>query len=162
MRHGGKHGIRAEQGRHRLRTDNLAGTGDDVTKTVYNVLPQFVGHDTFFHTNCGNNVAVNCTQRYKALELSISKRMSNRWQMQASYVWSRLDGDQQGIQAGSTTTGNVYDFTNPNNLLAYPSRVAARTISRTPSRSSAATRRRTASRSARTSRRSAGSRSIAH
>jgi hypothetical protein len=39
--------------------------------------------------------------------------------MQASYVWSRLDGDQQGIQAGSTTTGNVYDFTNPNNLLSY-------------------------------------------
>jgi hypothetical protein len=45
--------------------------------------------------------------------------MSNRWQMQGSYVWSRLDGDQPGIQAGSTTTANVLDFTNPNNLLPY-------------------------------------------
>jgi hypothetical protein len=45
--------------------------------------------------------------------------MSNHWQMQASYVWSRLDGDQPGITDGSTTTANVYDFTNPNNLLSY-------------------------------------------
>jgi hypothetical protein len=99
--------------------DNIAKTGDDQTKTVYNVLPQYLGKDTFFHTNCGNNVTVACVQRYKALELSVAKRMSNRWQMQASYVWSRLDGDQPGIQAGSTTTANVLDFTNPNNLLSY-------------------------------------------
>jgi len=99
--------------------DNIANTSDDQTKTVYNVLPQYVGKDTFFHTNCGNNVTVRCEQRYKALELSIAKRMSNHWQMQASYVWSRLDGDQPGITDGSTTTANVYDFTNPNNLLPY-------------------------------------------
>jgi hypothetical protein len=43
--------------------------------------------------------------------------MSNRWQMQASYVWSRLDGVQQGINTNSTTTRNVYDFTNPNNTV---------------------------------------------
>src|SRR5439155_4082271 len=44
---------------------------------------------------------------YKALELSVVKRMSNRWQMQGSYVWSRMDGDL------------ALDFTDPNNRLAF-------------------------------------------
>ena len=79
--------------------------------------PEFVGKDTFFHTNCGNNVSVDCVQRYKALEMSVGKRMSNRWQMQGSYVWSRLDGDQQGISTSTTTVRAFYDYTNPNNLL---------------------------------------------
>jgi len=87
--------------------DNLAGTADDTTKTFYNVLPAYLGKDTFFHTNCGNNVSVSCTQRYKAVEIALGKRMSNHWQMQGSYVWSRLDGDQ------------VLDYTNPNNLLSF-------------------------------------------
>jgi hypothetical protein len=97
--------------------DNLRGTSDDRSLTFYDVKPQYLGKDTFFHTNCGNNVAVECVQRYKAIELSISKRMSNRWQMQGSYVWSRLDGLQQGINTNGTATRNVYDFTNPNNLI---------------------------------------------
>jgi hypothetical protein len=97
--------------------DNLRGTGDDRSVTLYDVKPEYVGKDTFFHTNCGNNVSVDCVQRYKALELSIGKRMSNRWQMQGSYVWSRLDGDQFGITTSSTTVRSTYDFTNPNNLL---------------------------------------------
>jgi len=87
--------------------DNLTGTSDDRALTVYQVAPAFVGKDTFFHTNCGNNVSVDCTQRYRALELSLVKRMSNRWQMQGSYVWSRLDGDL------------VLDYTNPNNLFDF-------------------------------------------
>jgi hypothetical protein len=100
--------------------DNLVGTADDRTISVYNVLPQYAGKDTFFHTNCGNNVSVSCVQKYRALELSVSKRMSNRWQMQTSYVFSRLDGDQLGISTtSSTNAANVYDFTNPNNLLSY-------------------------------------------
>lgn len=87
--------------------DNLKGTADDRTLTFYDVTAAYKGKDTFFHTNCGNNVSVSCTQRYKALELSVSKRMSNKWQMQGSYVWSRLDGDI------------VLDYTNPNNLLPF-------------------------------------------
>ena len=97
--------------------DNLRGTADDRSLTFYDVLPQYVGKDTFFHTNCGNNVSIDCVQRYKALEIAVGKRMSNRWQLQGSYVWSRLDGAQQGINTNSTTTRNVYDYTNPNNLL---------------------------------------------
>jgi hypothetical protein len=67
--------------------DNIAGTADDRTITLYSVLPQFKGQNIAFHTNSPG------TQRYKALELSVVKRMSNRWQFMASYVWSRLDGD---------------------------------------------------------------------
>jgi len=37
----------------------------------------------------------------------MSKRMSNRWQAQGSYVWSRLDGDI------------VLDYTDPNSLLPF-------------------------------------------
>jgi hypothetical protein len=85
--------------------DNIKGTADDKNVTFYNVLPQYLGKDTFYHTNCGNGVSVSCTQRYKAIELTLTKRMSNRWQMQGSYVWSRLDGDQ------------VLDYTNPNDLI---------------------------------------------
>jgi hypothetical protein len=97
--------------------DNLRGTGDDRTMTFYDVKPEYLGKDTFFHTNCGTNVTVDCVQRYKALEVSIAKRMSNRWQMQGSYVWSRLDGFQSGINTNGTATRNVLDFTNPNNLI---------------------------------------------
>ena len=122
--------------------DNVRSTADDRNLTFYNVNAAYLGKDAFLHTNCGNNVSVSCTQRYKALEISLGKRMSNRWQMQGSYVWSRLDGDR------------VLDFTDPNNLVDTVGRpAAARTISRTPSSCSGATRRRGASTSARTTRR---------
>jgi hypothetical protein len=87
--------------------DNIRGTADDRTLTFYDVKPEYLGKDTFFHTNCGNNSPVSCTQRYKAFEINLNKRMSNRWQMQTSYVWSRLDGDI------------LLDFTNPNNLIDF-------------------------------------------
>jgi hypothetical protein len=95
--------------------DNLRGTGDDRSLTFYDVKPQYLGQDAFFHTNCGNNVSVSCTQRYKAAEFSVAKRMSNRWQMQTSYVWSRLNGDLW------------LDYTNPNNLLPFVGQGAATT-----------------------------------
>jgi hypothetical protein len=101
--------------------DQVRGTGDDRTLQFYNVKPEYLGKDTFFHTNCGNNVSVDCVRRYKAMELSLAKRMSNRWQMQGSYVWSRLDGVQEGISTSSTTIrcATCLDFTNPNNVLDF-------------------------------------------
>jgi hypothetical protein len=98
--------------------DQVRGTGDDRSLTFYDVKPEFLGKDTFFHTNCGNNVSIDCVQRYKALEISFGKRMSNRWQMQGSYVWSRLDGVQPGITTSSSTARQTLDFTNPNNVTA--------------------------------------------
>ena len=67
--------------------DNLVNTGDDRPITLYNVLAQYRGQNVSLHTNFPG------TQRYKGLELSLSKRLSNRWQLMGSYVWSRLDGD---------------------------------------------------------------------
>ena len=87
--------------------DNILNTGNEQQVTYYDVAAAYRGRDSFIHTNCGNNVSVDCTQRYKALELTMSKRMSNRWQAQGSYVWSRLDGDI------------VLDYTDPNNLLPF-------------------------------------------
>ncbi len=79
--------------------DNFVGTGDDRPITMYSVLPQFKGQNASFHTNFPG------TQKYRAVELSVSKRMSNRWQMQGSYVWSRLEGDI------------VVDVNNPNQAI---------------------------------------------
>jgi Carboxypeptidase regulatory-like domain len=67
--------------------DNLANTSDDRQITLYDVQPQFRGQNVTFHTNFPG------TQQYKGLELSLSKRLSNRWSLMGSYVWSRLDGD---------------------------------------------------------------------
>jgi hypothetical protein len=67
--------------------DNLMNTADDRPITLYDVQPQFRGQNVTRHANFGG------TQRYEGLEVSISKRMSNRWQLLGSYVWSRLDGD---------------------------------------------------------------------
>jgi hypothetical protein len=87
--------------------DNILNTGNERSVTYYDVAAAYRGKDSFLHTNCGNNVAVDCTQKYRAAEFTLTKRMSNRWQMQGSYVWSRLDGDI------------VLDFTDPNNLLPF-------------------------------------------
>jgi hypothetical protein len=87
--------------------DNVRSTGDDRQLTFYDVKPEYLGKDSFLHTNCGENVSESCTQRYKAFEISLNKRMSNRWQMQGSYVWSRLNGDI------------LLDYTNPNNAIDF-------------------------------------------
>ena len=87
--------------------DNIRGTADDRSLTFYDVKPAYLGKDTFLHTNCGNNTSISCTQRYKAFEVAVNKRMSNRWQMQASYVWSKMDGDL------------ALDYTDPNNQIDF-------------------------------------------
>jgi hypothetical protein len=79
--------------------DNIVNTADDRQMTFYDVSTAYLGKDAFLHTNFPG------AQRYKGLELTLSRRMSNRWQLMGSYVWSRLDGD------------HILDFTNPNNLL---------------------------------------------
>ena len=86
--------------------DNLASTADDRPITLYSVLPQYRGQNVSFHTNFPG------TQRYRGFELSVAKRMSNRWQLMTSYVWSRLDGDLLA------TTGTLAgDPNNPNQVI---------------------------------------------
>jgi hypothetical protein len=66
--------------------DNILNTGDDRTITMYNVKPEFRGRDAF------RRQTVPGSKEYKSLELSVTKRMTNRWQLTGSYVWSRDDG----------------------------------------------------------------------
>jgi carboxypeptidase family protein len=79
--------------------DNLVNTADDRPITLHEVMAEYQGKDAFFHTNFPG------TQRYKGFEVSLTKRMSNRWQLSGSYVWSRLDGEI------------VQDPNDPNNLI---------------------------------------------
>jgi hypothetical protein len=83
--------------------DNITGTGDDTTTVLYDVARDFVGKDAF------RRETVDGTARYKGLELTVNKRMSNRWQLLGSYVWSRYDGVIMGGDARE-----VADPTNPN------------------------------------------------
>jgi len=53
--------------------DNIVGTGDDRSATMYNVAAEFLGKDAF------RRQAVPGSTVYKGLEFSISKRMANRW-----------------------------------------------------------------------------------
>jgi outer membrane receptor protein involved in Fe transport len=51
---------------------------------------------------------------YDALELSVKRRMSSHWALQASYVWSRLYGNYSGL-VGSDEYGRA----SPNHLRAF-------------------------------------------
>jgi hypothetical protein len=93
--------------------DNIVGTADDTTITAYDVSAQYLGKDVFFHTNSPGK------QQYKGIELTITKRMSNRWQMMGSYVWSRLSGD---LVSSSSPLGG--DPNNPNSLINANGRLA--------------------------------------
>ena len=63
--------------------DNLRSTADDRNLTFYNVAPAYLGQGHVLpHQLRQQRRRSSCTQRYKALEMSLGKRMSNRWQMQ--------------------------------------------------------------------------------
>lgn len=84
--------------------DNIVGTGDDFSQTLYNVLPPFRGRDAFVRQTVPGE-----DMNYKALELTASKRMANNWQLMGSYTWSRADGV---IIAGNRKT--IANPTDPN------------------------------------------------
>ncbi len=44
-------------------------------------------------------------RKYKGLQLDLNKRMSNDWQLMASYIWSKLDGNFDGEYAPFTNVG---------------------------------------------------------
>ena len=84
---------RADTGR-----DGVAGTSDDTTFQFYD--RKVGGVNQTFFTNDRNAL-----QTYKGIEITATKRMSNRWQMLAGYTFSQ-----------ARITG-VSVNTNPNNLL---------------------------------------------
>jgi carboxypeptidase family protein/TonB-dependent receptor-like protein len=78
--------------------DGIAGTADDGTFQFYNRTSTAV-NQTFFTTDR------NYLQTYKGLELTVTKRMSNRWQVLAGYTFSK--SRVEGLSVN----------TNPNNLI---------------------------------------------
>jgi hypothetical protein len=71
--------------------DGITGTGDDSSVTVYAektpLLPSV--------TVNGNDDRV--AQKYKGIELSVSKRYSNRWTMVGGYTYSHTDVDTTSV-----------------------------------------------------------------
>ena len=129
--------------------DHIRGTGDDrITHLLRRRCPRTSARTRSSTPTAATTCRSTARSGTRRSRLSISKRMSNRWQMQGSYVWSRLDGANWAHDERHRPRG--YDYTNPNNRSTSSGRAAARTTSRTPSSCSAATRRRGASTSART------------
>ena len=84
--------------------DNITGTADDGTLTVYNQLND-QADDEFLITNPDS-----LFRRYRAIEFSANKRLSNRWMVQASWVISKITGT---ISNGSQI-GNSIELDSPN------------------------------------------------
>ena len=85
--------------------DNFITTADDRTISMYDVSAAYVGKDAF------KRQTVPGTTNYKSVEVSMTRRMTNNWQLQGSYVWSRLDG------AYWIGTRQLNDPTNPNEMI---------------------------------------------
>ena len=77
--------------------DNIVGTADDGTVTVYNQLND-PADDAFLITNPDS-----LFRKYRALELTANKRLSDRWMIQASWVISKIEGTiSNGDQRGNS------------------------------------------------------------
>ncbi len=90
--------------------DGVAGTADDSTFQFYNRTSTAV-NQTFFTNDR------NFRQTYNGLEISATKRMSDRWQMLAGYTYSqtRIEGVSVNvnpnalINAAGPVTGQIGD-----------------------------------------------------
>lgn len=87
--------------------DNITGTADDRTITMFNRSVAFLGEDAFHRQTVPGGT------NYKGLELTVNKHMANRWQMMGSYVWSRHEGPITS-QASLSGVRSLPDPNNPN------------------------------------------------
>jgi hypothetical protein len=97
--------------------DGEFGTSDDQMLTVYNQVDDFTAE--WFITN-----PENADREYKGVELIATKRMSNNWQMLASFVWQDNPGTvgnqlfSTGSVIGSDGWGHFFGgFNHPNNQI---------------------------------------------
>lgn len=86
--------------------DGIEGTGDETgaSVTVYDQITD-TANNRFLVTNPDS-----AFRRYRGVELSLNKRMSNRWQMQASWVISKIEGNLNN----TSNFGNSGEFDSPN------------------------------------------------
>jgi hypothetical protein len=71
---------------------------DDFIEDQPSVLPA----STFFVDNLENG-----ERKYKAFTIELNRRLRNQWSMNASYAWSRLEGNFDLDYAGGTTTATA-------------------------------------------------------
>jgi hypothetical protein len=94
--------------------DGLAGNADDGGMlTAYSLVNP--GNASFLYTN-----PAGARRRYDAVQVVTRKRDTRAWQMQASYTWSRSEGNvtnQSHANAGYWELGNPGNFVNPNRLI---------------------------------------------
>ena len=81
--------------------DNTLGTSDDpgTTITVYDQVSD-PADNQFLITNPDK-----AFRRYRGVEFVANKRMSNRWQMQASWVISKITGNYNNVNQYGNSTG---------------------------------------------------------
>jgi hypothetical protein len=87
--------------------DGVAGTADDGTATV-TLYDQFTDptENQFFITNPDD-----AFRKYRGIEFTATKRMSNRWLLQSSWVISKIEGNYNNTSnAGNSTT----EYNDPN------------------------------------------------
>jgi hypothetical protein len=90
--------------------DGLFGTDDDKISTCYAELATSPGDRHWFYTNLDLGF-----RKYTALQFILNKRMSNRWQLLASLVWSKAWGNIGGQY--SETGGASPNYDTPNSLI---------------------------------------------
>jgi outer membrane receptor protein involved in Fe transport len=86
--------------------DGTAGTGDE-TSTVLTTYRQ--SNDPLENEYLITNPD-GAYRRYRGLEISANKRLSNRWQMQASWVYSKITGNINN----TGNYGNSTEYDDPN------------------------------------------------
>jgi hypothetical protein len=94
--------------------DGVVGTGDDPGVSItYWEFPTTLAGRRFEQFTLTNDP--NADQRYKSLDLSLFKRLSNRWQVLVSYSATKLDNPfMAGTTAGSTGQNVGSADLNPN------------------------------------------------
>jgi len=90
--------------------DGIFGTGDDLDSYCYVELEESPGDRHWYYTNIES-----AFRKYTALQLVLNKRMSNKWQLLASLVWSKAWGNIGGYNAA--TSASSYYFDTPNSLV---------------------------------------------
>jgi len=87
--------------------DGVFGTDDDIKSYCFAETADSPGIRNFYYSNVEQGF-----RKYTALQLILNKRMSHRWQMLASLVWSKAWGNVNGGFEESMGDSNAFDTPN--------------------------------------------------
>jgi hypothetical protein len=99
--------------------DDIIGTADDQTLTLYNRLPSFLGKDFLTLTNSYH-------AHYKGFEVRLNKRLTRNWEFSGSYTAGETHAfTSTGNQPFQNDTGSLWTLaSDPNTLVNDPTRTA--------------------------------------